>query len=313
MKNLTLKFLIFACVLLGANGAVRAAAPNLKVAATVSDVNGGSLLANEVLEYAFTVTNTGDGDAILAAYTNAMPANTSYVAGSMSIGGVAKTDGILDDQAEYVNIVGLGNSCTFRLGAGATSAAGGTISPGASVTFKFRARIGFAVSAGTAITNQGSLNYNTLVYLNSDADPNAPGEQASIVYVNLTAPSIAITQSVLPGGAQSPGTDLTITSTFTNSGGSSAQNFSLTEPVPSSTNFKLSSAAANIGSTSLTANILYSNDGGTTFAYTPVSGGGGAVSGYDRNVTHVRFAFTGTLSKTAPNNAGSVSFISVIR
>jgi hypothetical protein len=63
----------------------------------------------------------------------------------------------------------------------------------------------------------------------------------------------------------------------------------------------------------LTVTVAYSNNGGTTFVYVPVSGGGGAAAGYDRNVTNIRWTFTGNLSQTAPNNAGSVGFTVKIR
>ena len=49
----------------------------------------------------------------------------------------------------------------------------------------------------------------------------------------------------------------------------------------------------------------YSDDGGATWTYTPVSGGGGAPAGFDASVTHVRFVMTGTL------NAGGASTVGV--
>jgi hypothetical protein len=61
------------------------------------------------------------------------------------------------------------------------------------------------------------------------------------------------------------------------------------------------------------ASFQYSNDGGATWAYTPVSGGGGAPVGYDRTVTNVRWSFAGSLSQTAPNNTGSVTLTVRIR
>lgn len=39
-----------------------------------------------------------------------------------------------------------------------------------------------------------------------------------------------------------------------------------------------------------------------------VTAAGGAPAGHDRTITHVRWTFTGDLSQTAPNHAGSVSF-----
>jgi hypothetical protein len=59
--------------------------------------------------------------------------------------------------------------------------------------------------------------------------------------------------------------------------------------------------------------VAYSDDNGATWGYTPASGAGGAPAGYDRNVTHIRWTFSGSLSPTAPNNAGSVAFTTRIR
>jgi uncharacterized repeat protein (TIGR01451 family) len=116
-----------------------------------------------------------------------------------------------------------------------------------------------------------------------------------------------------PHGNVLPGSDLTYTIAFTNSGGAPASSLAVFDPIPANTDFKLNSAAASLGTTGLTASIEYSNDNGTTYTYTPVDGGGGAPAGYDRNVTHVRWSFTGGLSQTAPNSSGSVSFSVRIR
>jgi hypothetical protein len=85
------------------------------------------------------------------------------------------------------------------------------------------------------------------------------------------------------------------------------------DPIPSFTDFKVGSVTSTLGTTGLTVVIAYSNNGGTTFVYMPVSGGGGASAGYDRNVTNIRWTFTGNLSQTSPNNAGSVGFTVKIR
>ena len=129
-------------------------------------------------------------------------------------------------------------------------------------------------------------------------------------------PSVALTKSVSPSGTQPPGTDLTYTLTFINTGGSAARNLVITDPDPAnvtlrlntSTYFRIGSVTSVLGTTGLTFTTTYSNNNAATFAYTPVSGASGAPAGYDGAVTHIRFNFTGNLSQTAPNNTGSVSF-----
>jgi uncharacterized repeat protein (TIGR01451 family) len=127
------------------------------------------------------------------------------------------------------------------------------------------------------------------------------------------APNVPLVKSVAPSGTQPPGTDLVYTVVFTNDGGQPAQVFIVTDPIPANTDFKVASATTNLGATGLTVTVEYSNDNGSTWTYTPVSGGGGAPANYDRSVTHVRWRFTGNLGQTSPNNTGSLSFTSRIR
>jgi hypothetical protein len=126
-------------------------------------------------------------------------------------------------------------------------------------------------------------------------------------------PNVDLVKSVDPSGPQPPDTDLAYTVTFTNSGSATAQSLIITDPVPSDTDFKVGSVTSNLGTTGLTVAVAYSNDGGSTYAYTPASGGGGAPAGYDRNVTNIRWTFTGNLSQTSPNNNGSLGFTARIR
>lgn len=125
--------------------------------------------------------------------------------------------------------------------------------------------------------------------------------------------AITLAKSVSPSGTQQPGTDLVYTVTFTNGGDATASTLTVTDPVPPNTDFKVGSVTSSLGTTGLTVVVAYSNNGGSTFVYTPVSGGGGAAAGYDRNVTNIRWTFSGNLSQTSPNNTGSVSFSTRIR
>jgi uncharacterized repeat protein (TIGR01451 family) len=164
----------------------------------------------------------------------------------------------------------------------------------------------------TAIVAGGAENN---VLNNTASDPTT---------INAGAPpNINLVKSVSPGGTQVPGTDLLYTIVYTNTGGQAANNFVIIDPnmanaVPAervfhNVDFKIGSLTSSPGSTGLVATFEYSNDGGTTWTYTPVSGGGGAPAGYDRLVTNVRWTFTGSLSQTGPNNTGSVSLTVRIR
>jgi uncharacterized repeat protein (TIGR01451 family) len=115
---------------------------------------------------------------------------------------------------------------------------------------------------------------------------------------------VPLVKSVSPSGSQPPGTDLTYTIAFSNTGNTAAQQFVINDPIPTSTDFKVGSVTTTLGGLS-SVTVAYSNNGGASYAYTPVSGGGSAPAGYDRNVTHVRWSFTGSLASAG---AGNVTF-----
>jgi uncharacterized repeat protein (TIGR01451 family) len=133
------------------------------------------------------------------------------------------------------------------------------------------------------------------------------------VPATIPTPNVTLTASVSPTGTVQPHTDLVYTINFVNNGASSASVFVIADPIPSHTDFKVGSVTTNLGTTGLTLTLAYSNDGGTSWTYTPVSGAGGAPAGYDRNVTNVRWSFAPSLSQTSPNNAGSVTLTARVR
>ena len=173
---------------------------------------------------------------------------------------------------------------------------GGTMQNPATATYLDPAR---TTSAGTA-----TASYNPASSTNEDVTVVAPPDIELVK--SCPVPANCVTQD------QMPGTDLTYQIAFNNRGGAPAQSFVLTDQIPANTDFKVGSVSASLGTTGLTVTPVYSNNGGTTYTYTPVSGGGGAPAGYDRAVTHVRWPFNGNLPG-APNNTGSVSFAVRIR
>jgi fibronectin-binding autotransporter adhesin len=186
--------------------------------------------------------------------------------------------------------------------------------------------VGFAPAAGTTFTiinNDGSdAVTGTFSGLSEGASVTLSGQTFTISYVGGTgndvvltraSPSVTLDNSVNPSGTQPPDTDLTYTISFTNIQCCPAQSLVIKDPIPANTDFKVGSESHDLGTSGLTVVVAYSSDNESTWTYTPVSGGGGALAGYDRNVTNIRWTFTGNLSQTSPNNNGSVSFITRIR
>lgn len=158
----------------------------------------------------------------------------------------------------------------------------------------------------SAIAHMGSYQIDTTQSITD----NSPATANVVMDI---PPALNLVKSVSPNGSQMPGADLAYTINFSNTGGKPATTIVVSDPIPGSTDFKIGSMTSALGTTGLTVAYAHSNNGGTTYVYVPVSGAGGAPAGYDRLVTNVRFTFTGNLSQTPPNNAGSVGFSARIR
>jgi uncharacterized repeat protein (TIGR01451 family) len=110
-----------------------ATARSLSITKTGRDVNGGSLMAGDAIEWTLTVKNTGTDPVTNAIVRDTVPSNTTYVAGTIT-------------------------------GTGATAAAApnlqwnvGTIAPGATVVLAFRSTVNAGLPKGTEIRNQGTV------------------------------------------------------------------------------------------------------------------------------------------------------------
>ncbi|MFI5932568.1 Ig-like domain-containing protein [Actinoplanes sp. NPDC051494] len=133
-------------------------APNLTATMTSSDVNGGDLMPGDEIEYVVSVINDGTDDAIESVLTDAIPAGTTYVPGSMKIASTAVTDATGDDTGEFVTDSAQGTG-TYRIGTGATSSAGGMLIPNATTTITFRVRVNDSVPTGFTVTNLANVSY----------------------------------------------------------------------------------------------------------------------------------------------------------
>lgn len=138
--------------------------PSFKLTKTSTDVNGGSLVGTDVLRYRIDYKNVGNDASTNSIITDNIPNGVTYKPGTITVNGVSKTDGTGDDQAEYDVI---NNKITFRVGTGATSAAGGTVTATNAVTdsgyveFDVYAPISCAITSCTSgnISNSAKIDY----------------------------------------------------------------------------------------------------------------------------------------------------------
>ena len=121
------------------------------------DLNGGSLVAGDTLEYTIVVNNTGSDTSVNTVLTDVLPAQIAYVPNTLQITAGAnvgaKTDMVADDQCEYVAAT---TTITCRIGAGATGATGGQMLVGDTTTLKFQAKV--KAGAVGQILNQAVIN-----------------------------------------------------------------------------------------------------------------------------------------------------------
>jgi uncharacterized repeat protein (TIGR01451 family) len=132
-------------------------APKVTVQKSVTDLNGGEVIAGDQLRYTVTVSNAGNAldAAANVILQDVIPANTTYQPGTLVITAGAnagpKTDASGDDQAEFDSI---GNQVQFQLGTGATAFQGGTLAAGATTTMTFDVTVNPDVAVETLIRNK---------------------------------------------------------------------------------------------------------------------------------------------------------------
>jgi clumping factor A len=124
---------------------------------TVTDLDGGGILPGDVLEYVIDVANSGNDTAVSVVAVDALPLGVSYVPGTLRIvsgpNAGAKSDATDADQAEYDSV---NRRVTFRVGAGANSAQGGSLAAGARSSLAFRVEVD--ADAAGSLANQAEIS-----------------------------------------------------------------------------------------------------------------------------------------------------------
>lgn len=131
-------------------------APRFPTIKTVTNLaNNDPAEVGDTLEYTLQLTNIGDDPADDVVVADAIPTNTTYVDGSLTIDGVSMSDAAGDDLGE---LAASPTRVVARLGTGATAATGGRIGIGDTTTVTFRVVVQ-APAAGTTVANTGELRY----------------------------------------------------------------------------------------------------------------------------------------------------------
>lgn len=160
-----------------------------------------------------------------------------------------------------------------------------SLAPGASTTWTLNV---------TPLANgsSGGLTYTVDITATSSGNPLRADQVRTLT--TCIAPNLAMVKSVDLATAF-PGQDVTYAIVATASGNSNATSIAVVDSIPSEVGLRLGSTTFNPGTTSLTATVSYSSDGGATWTYVPASGACGAPSGYDYCVTHVRWTLAGVI------------------
>ncbi|MBT8443113.1 MAG: DUF11 domain-containing protein, partial [Gammaproteobacteria bacterium] len=188
-----------------------------KSAALEVDASSPGLVdPGDVLRYTITVYNNGQVPATVVELFDNVPANTTYVADSVTLNGlpVGQPDGGAFPLAARIPISS--SDLTPPLpGAGA-----GILSPGESAVVQFDLRVDAGVPTGTLITNQATVYSAERPNLPTDGDGNpTTGPEPTVVVVgDAQQLSIVKAVSVVGGGPALAGVTLEYTVTVQNIG-----------------------------------------------------------------------------------------------
>ncbi|HZI40694.1 MAG TPA: hypothetical protein VFD67_03305 [Gemmatimonadaceae bacterium] len=195
------------------------------------------------------------------------------------------------------------------------SITGTSITQGASPDSARRAALASAATVAVTVTykvaNVAVGTVDTLT-LKGRSVGNPVKTSSALFVVTVMKPVLTLAKAVSPAGSPLPGASITFTSTLTNTGTASASSVAIVDSIPSWVEYKVASSSTALPA-GVTAAIEYSSDGGLTWTYTPASGACSATAGFDRCVNRIRWRFLAALSSVAPNNQGTLSFVSRIR
>jgi uncharacterized repeat protein (TIGR01451 family) len=218
--------------------------------------------------------------------------------GPQSANGPITISDTLPTGLSYVSGTGSGWACSAA-GAVVTCTNAGPVANGVTMS-AITLTVAVATNAVPSVTNTASVSSTTFDQV---AGNNSSSVAKTVMYVDIQ-------KAVSPSGSQVPGTDLTYTITYTNRGGAAAQTLVTVDNVPANTDFKLSSESHTApGGVTIAVDYWDTRPPTPQWVTAPTSDGT-APAGYARNITKIRWTFTGNL---AINASGTLSFTVRIR
>jgi len=167
-------------------------APLFRVQKISADMTGDPavLLPGDTLRYTITVKNIGTGDGVNVILRDAIPVNTTYVAGSTTLNGGAVAD--------VAGASGLVTGLPINSPANATPGlmpADASTNPANVATITFNVVVNANVAEGTVISNQGFVSTTGIADTPSD-DPRTPApNDPTRDIVGGTTPALIVTKS----------------------------------------------------------------------------------------------------------------------
>lgn len=200
----------------------------------------------DVLRYRITISNGGAAPAHGVVFTDAVPANTTYLPDSVRLNGLAvgQPDGGVSPLVAGIDV------SSSDLTPPLPGAGKGVLSPGASAVVTFDVQVNAGVATGTLISNQGVVKSTEQADEPTDADGNdANGDQPTQVVVGAAQQlSILKEVSVVDGSGALPGSQLEYAIRVTNIGSLPATHVVVTDdlgPLAGQVSYVAGSASLN--------------------------------------------------------------------
>jgi len=182
----------------------------------VDAMSPGIVDAGDVLRYTIRIHNNGAGPITQAVLRDSVPANTTYVADSMTLNGepVGRPDGGVSPLVAGVDV------SSSNLTPPLPAPGAGTLSGGQMAVVQFDLRVNDGVPPGTVIANQAVVDTAEMPDLLTDGDGNpATGPEPTVVVVgDLQTLGIVKQVAVVGGGPALAGATLEYTVEVTNIG-----------------------------------------------------------------------------------------------